>query len=348
MKTLLTIVIGVILGAVGFWVFNTTQQRGEDAQKAATYRDPATAPAGAADAKGTGKKVVIGISVPGTDHGWLGAIKRNAEEAAKDFADVELVLTDAQNSSEKQMADVESLIQRNVDVIIMLPHSGKALTPAAKKIKGANIPLIVLDRKIESQDYYTFIGGDNYGIGQAAARYICQKLNGQGKVAEVMGLAGISVTTDRHNGFVDTLKTECTGLQVVKSLAADFNADKALSITETILQANPDIKAIYSHDDDMNVGVIQAVKQSGKTDILVTGAGGSKLMMENIEKGDTPVKASFLYNPSMAGSAVNLARLVALNKGMADLWEPEVAREITIRASEVTQANVDRFKHLGY
>ncbi|MDB5037448.1 MAG: sugar transporter substrate-binding protein [Bacteriovoracaceae bacterium] len=344
MKITLTFAIGILLGGLGLWVVQTVNQKGQAAQKTATVHEQTTK--GANDQN---RKIVIGFSVPGTDHSWLGAIKRNAEEAAKDLSDVELVLTDAQNSSEKQMADIESLIQRKVDVIVMLPHSGKALTPAAKKIKDAGIPLVILDRKIESQDFYTSIVGDNYGIGQAAAQYIGHELKGIGKVAEVMGLAGISVTTERHNGFVNTLKQEFPSIEVIASLAADFSADKALTVTENILQSHPDILAIYSHDDDMNVGVLQALHQNGKADkVFVTGAGGTKLMMENIKKGMEPVRATFLYNPSMAGSAVNLAHLIALKKGLKDLWEPEVVREITLRASTVTQANVDRFLQIGY
>jgi len=116
-----------------------------------------------------------------------------------------------------------------------------------------------------------------------------------------------------------------------------------------LLQAHPNINAIYSHDDDMNVGVLRAVMESPRKDeILLTGAGGSKLMFENIKNDNTPVKASFLYNPAMAGSALNIARLIGFNNKMTELWEPEVPRQIIIRASEVTKENADQFMSLGY
>ena len=343
-NTLIGIVIGTVVGAIGFYVYSTTQQKQQEAQQTSTYRSET-----ANVSESTGETVTIGVSLPGTDHSWLGAIKRNAEAAGRDFDDVELVITDGMNSSEKQMSDIETLIQKKVDIIVMLPHSGKALTPVAEKINEAGIPLIVVDRAIESENYYAFIGGDNYGIGQAAARYLGEKLGGEGNVVEVMGLAGISVTTERHDGFINTLKDEFPEIKVLSSLAADFSADKAMTVTEGLLQAHENIDAIYSHDDDMNVGVLQALKASGRDDkIIVTGAGGSKLMMEHIAEDDAPIKATFLYNPAMAGSAINLARLAALKKGMKDLWEPEVPRRIVIRASTVTKNNASRFNRLGY
>jgi ribose transport system substrate-binding protein len=342
-NTILGIFIGALMGIVGAVLWQVTSEKDKEA---ALTQAPVPVQT---HTQTSGQKITIGFSVPGTDHSWLGAIKRNAEVAAQSHPDVELVLTDGLNSSEKQMADIETLIRRKVDVIVMLPHSGKALTPAAKKIYDAGIPLVVLDRKIESEYFYTYIGGDNFGIGQAAARYIGKKLNGSGNVVEVMGLAGISVTTERHQGFIQTLKAEFPKIKLLSSLAADFSADKGLTVTEALLQAHPNINAIYSHDDDMNVGVLRAVMESPRKDeILLTGAGGSKLMFENIKNDNTPVKASFLYNPAMAGSALNIARLIGFNNKMTELWEPEVPRQIIIRASEVTKENADQFMSLGY
>ena len=337
------VLVGLILGVFGGRLVNNKSEN----KPAVQTETPLTSP-GAQTTTSTGKRITIGFSAPGTDHSWLGAVKRNAETAAAKFGDTDIILTDAQNSAERQASDVETLIQRKVDVIVMLPHSGKALTPTARKVREAGIPLIIVDRNIESEDFTMYIGGDNRGIGVEAARFIGKALNGKGTVAEVMGIAGISVTSDRHQGFADTLKSEFPGIQIVSSLAADFNAEKALNVTESILQAHPKIQAIYSHDDDMNVGVLQALKQAKRTDVMLTGAGGSALMMKNLQEPESIVKATFLYNPSMAGSAVQLARLIALKKGMTDLVELDVPRSIVIRAAAVTKDNVKPYEILGY
>jgi len=344
MKAVMGFILGFVVGGLVFYAALSGKKTSEEQPPPVPGKPPAEAKAPV-----SGRKIRIGFSAPGADHGWLAAIAANARKAAAQFPDVELYLTDGLNTSAKQMADVEDLLQRGVDALVMLPHSGEALTPVAAKVRKAGVPLINLDRRIASEDFFCYIGGDNYGIGVAAARYIGKRLNGKGKVIEITGIAGISVTRERSQGFRDTIAKEFPGIRIVASQPADFLAEKALTVTQNLLQAHPDVDAIYSHDDDMNVGVLQAVK-AAKLDkkLFITGAGGSRWAMEQIKSGTSPIQATFLYNPSMAGSAVNLARLAALGRGMSDLWEKEIPREIKLRATTVTKENVDRFLDLGY
>ena len=141
---------------------------------------------------------------------------------------------------------------------------------------------------------------------------------------EIQGLAGISVTEDRSKGFKDALTERCQdGIKIVASQPADFAPDKGLSVMENILQAQSDIKAVYTHDDDMAEGVVAAIENAGRQDdMFLTGAGGSKAAMERIEAGGL-YRATFLYNPTMAASAVRLANLIAPRPGHA---RPDRAR----------------------
>ena len=117
---------------------------------------------------------------------------------------------------------------------------------------------------------------------------------------------------------------------------------------ENILQAQSDIKAVYTHDDDMAEGVVSAIENAGRQDeMFLTGAGGSKAAMERIEAGGL-YRATFLYNPTMAASAVRLANLIGHDQGMRDLTEPEVPSRIQVPATTVTKENVADFKDLGY
>ena len=346
MKTVVGFILGFVIGGLVFYFALAGKKTGPETS--APPPTQACNPAGLPPTQPQ-KKVRIGFSSPGADHGWLAAIAADARKAAASHPDVELYLTDGLNSSAKQMADVENLLQRGIDVLVMLPYSGEALTPAAAKVRKAGVPLINLDRKIASEDFYCYIGGNNYGIGVAAARYIGKRLNGKGNVIEITGIAGISVTRERSKGFRDTLAKEFPGIKILAGQPADFLAEKALTVTQNLLQAHPKVDAIYSHDDDMNVGVLQAVKAAKRDkELFITGAGGSRWAMEQIKSGTSPIQATFLYNPSMAGSAVNLARLVALRRGMSDLWEKEVPREIKLRATTVVKENVDKYLELGY
>jgi ribose transport system substrate-binding protein len=302
--------------------------------------------AGQEDSGGT---VRIAFSAPGADHGWLAAITDNARAEADEWDDVELILTEGTNDSAAQQAQVEQLIAQDPDVLVILPHEGDALTPVALDAMQAGIPVIDVDRAFSTpQAYRTWIGGDNYGIGVQAGNYFADQLDCQGNVVEIQGLAGIQVTEQRSQGFRDAIEQCDGGIEIVASQPADFLPDVGQDVMETILNANPDIDAVYTHDDDMAVGVVAAIENAGRQDeMFLTGAGGSQAAMEAIEQGGL-YRATFMYNPSMSASAIRLARLIALNEGMEDLVEPDVPSFIQLPASTVTADNVDQFIDLGF
>jgi ribose transport system substrate-binding protein len=296
-----------------------------------------------------GRTVKIAFSAPGADHGWLAAITENARAEAENWDDIDFILTEGTNDSAAQASQVETLVSQDPDALVILPHEGEALTPAAQAAMDAGIPVINVDREFSSATAYrTWIGGDNYGIGKAAGEYFAEQLDCQGKVVEIQGLAGISVTELRTQGFEDAIADCDGGIEVIAQQPADFLPDKGLEVMEAILQSEDQIDAVYTHDDDMAEGVVAAIENAGREDeMFVTGAGGSKAAMEQIADGGL-YKATFLYNPSMSASAVRIARLIALGEGFGDLVEPEVPSYIQLPASTVTQDNVDDFIDLGY
>ena len=159
-------------------------------------------------------------------------------------------------------------------------------------------------------------------------------------MVEIQGVAGISVTEQRTKGFTDGIKQCNGGIKIVASQPADFLPDKGLQVMETMLQGQKDIKAVYTHDDDMAMGAVQAIRAANREDeMFITGAGGSKDAMNLIAEGGL-YRATFLYNPSMSASAVSLAKLIAEKKGLSELQEPEVPSYIELPATTVTKENV--------
>ena len=145
-------------------------------------------------------------SVPPTDHGWLGAISKDAQAAADAHDDVDFELVQAADA-DSQAQQIEQAIAQKPDVLVVLPQDGAALTPVAQKAERAGIPVVNIDRLFTAPDAATAtVLGDNYQIGVLAANYITDELKCQGNVVEIQGLAGISVTTDRTKGFTDTLR----------------------------------------------------------------------------------------------------------------------------------------------
>ena len=311
------------------------------------------APSGDAEgtsAEGTGQTVKIIASVPPTDHGWLGAISKNAKAAAEQHDDVDFELLQAADA-DSQAQQVEQAIAKKPDVLVVLPQDGAALTPVAQKAEKAGIPVVNIDRLFTAPDAATAtILGDNYQIGILAADYIADELKCKGNVAEIQGLAGISVTEDRTKGFTDELKKKCPdgGVKIVASQPGDFNPDQGLKVMENILQAEDQIDAVYTHDDDMAQGVVQAIRNAGRDDeMFLTGVGGSQDAMEQIKQGGL-YRATFLYNPNMAATAVNMARLIGLGEGFPELVPPEVPRQLVVPAAVVTKDNVDDYEQYAF
>ncbi|MER2170595.1 MAG: substrate-binding domain-containing protein [Psychrobacillus psychrodurans] len=278
----------------------------------------------------------IGISLPSATHGWMGALIDSAEKQAKALKEsdgIEYVMTNAADPN-KQANDVDDLIAQGVDVIVMLPIESAALSPVGQKIKDAGIPLVIVDRELENDAATVVVKGDNEGIGVNAGKYFVEKLNGKGKVVEISGPPS-SVTEQRGSGFKDAMES-AEGMEIIASQSGDFSTEKSLEVMENILQAHPQIDAVFTQDDGMALGVLQAIKEAKRTDIqFVTGAGGGKAVFEDI-KADGFITATFLYSPTMVEDAVKIAADIA--KGN-DPEESMVVKE----ATQVTKENVDEF-----
>jgi ribose transport system substrate-binding protein len=305
--------------------------------------------AGSETGAGSGETVSIVASVPPTDHGWLGQIAAKAEEAAAQWDDVDFRLLEAADA-DSQASQIQTVINEQPDALVVLPYDGEQLTPVAEQAMEAGIPVVNVDRLFATPEAArATILGDNLAIGSKAAEFIAGQLDCQGNVVEIQGIAGISVTNDRTQGFADTLEALCgNGIEIVAQQPADFTPDLGLEVMEAILQANPDIDAVYTHDDDMAEGVVAAIENAGREDeMILTGAAGSCAAFDQIESGGL-YAATYLYSPTMAGSAVNMARLIALGEGFSDLVEPEVPSLVVVPPTEVTQDNVNDLRELCF
>ena len=279
------------------------------------------------------KVITIGLCFPSADHGWLGAVIQDAQDEAK-AEGIKFVVTTADNPN-KQANDVDDLITKKVDVIIMDPIESAALTTSADKIKAANIPLVVFDREIENDSFTALVKGDNKGVGINAGKYIGAELQGKGNVVVIEGVP-CSVTTLRSDGFKEALKSY-PNIKVVATQSGDFQKEKSLNVMQNILQSQKKIDAVYTEDDEMALGVIQAIKEAKRTDIkVVTGCGGDKDAYKLLKDSDPLFKATFLYSPLMVKDAVKLGIQIANGTKPADKTK-------VIEATQVTKDNVAKF-----
>ncbi|HEX8518507.1 MAG TPA: substrate-binding domain-containing protein [Pseudonocardia sp.] len=312
---------------------------------------PGAPPAGGGGNAAPGRPVTIGFSAPAADHGWIAAIAANAQTAAGRYPDVTFSPVNPTNDITQQIAAVDTLINKKVDALVILPNDGSQLTAQGTKAMQAGIPVINLDRIFDSPlAYRTWIGGDNYGMGVSAGNYVGQQLKAKGVtspiIGEIAGIDSLPLTQQRSKGFADALKS--FGFSVGPRQAADFTAQGGQRVTANLLQAAPRLDAVWNHDDDQGIGVLAAIQQAGRSEFFMVGGAGSANAMRAIQADNTVLKATVTYSPTMASSAVALARLVAQGRGLGDLVEQEVPASITLASATVTKDNVGKYLPLGF
>ncbi|HEX4815716.1 MAG TPA: ABC transporter substrate-binding protein [Nonomuraea sp.] len=324
-----------------------------------TSNEPAAAPTSASSAPAPaasgndqpGQRVTIGFSAPAADHGWIAAIAKNAEATAKQYADIDWKPVEPTNDINQQISAVESLISQKVNALVILPNDGQQLNQVALQATEAGIPVINLDRIFPDKlAYRTWIGGDNYGMGVAAGHFIGKSLKDKGVqnpvIVEIQGIATLPLTQDRSRGFADALKTY--GFSVTAKQDAQFTVETGNEVATNLLQAHSKIDALWNHDDDQGVGVLAAIKEANRNEFVMVGGAGSLNAMREIQSGTSVLQATVTYSPTMASSAVRLARLIAQGKGMSDLVENQVPQSITLASETITKDNVEQYLPLGF
>lgn len=283
-------------------------------------------------------KYVIGFSQGTMNHPWrVAMVEGNKAYAEKNLPDVELIVTDGQNSSAKQVADVESLLARGIDVLMISPLTSDALTPVVQQALDAGVKVVTLDRKVDIP-VTVHVGALNLPIGEDAGKYLVEALGNKGNVIEIQGTAGASATNDRHDGFVKGI--EGSGLKVVASQYADYLRENALKFMEDQLQrfGPGEIQAVYAHNDEMALGAIQALEAAGRLgEVKVVGVDGEELAFEAIKAGK--LAATFVY-PYVAPEGIEVAYKVA--KG-----EP-VDPEVVLPGKQVDASNIDEMLGKGF
>lgn len=225
-----------------------------------------------------GAKVGFSQSEPETAAFRIAETKSMVDEAAAQGAT--LIKTNANSQIAKQVTDIQGMINQGVQLLIVAPLNSDGLQPAFDAARAKNIPVVTVDRLVNSKactDYLTFIGSDFVSQGKRAADAMIKQTAGTGKVAILLGSSGNSVTTDRTSGFVDELKT-ASGLAIVAQQTANFARTDGQTVMASLLQAHPEITAVYAENDEMGIGAETAIAAAGKkpgTDIKIVSIDGT-------------------------------------------------------------------------
>ena len=263
----------------------------------------AASPVGAADKK------VLGVSIPAATHGWAGGLNWHAQQEKvaleKKYPDLTIALVTAGDAT-RQANDLEDLVQvRKIDALVILPFESAPLTEPVRQVKNAGKYITIVDRGLTDpsiQDLY--VAGNNPQMGANSADFMVKKLGGKGNIVILRGIPTV-IDNQRFDAFMDIVKK--TDIKVLDSKYANWNRDDGFKVMQDFLARFPKIDAVWAQDDDITLGVIEAVKQAGRDkDMWILGGAGMKEMIKRVMDKDTLVPADVLYPPKMIADAMEL------------------------------------------
>lgn len=254
----------------------------------------------------------IGVSIPAATHGWAGGLNFHAEQTKarleQAYPDLKVVLVTAGSASE-QANDLEDLVAiHRMDALVILPFESAPLTGPVRNAKRRGVFVTVVDRGLSEpgiQDVY--VAGNNAEMGRVSAEYISERLDGEGKVVVLRGMPTV-IDEQRFDGFMSAI--EGSDVEVLDDQYANWNRDDGFTVMQDFLSRFPKIDAVWAQDDDIAIGVIQAVRQARRQDeLFIVGGGGMKDIVKRVMDGNELTPVDVLYPPSMISTAMELTAL---------------------------------------
>ena len=251
-------------------------------------------------------KITVGLSVSTLNNPFFVSLSDGAKQKAKEL-NINLSVVNASDDTAKQTSDIEDLISKNVQVIIVNPVDSDAVAPAVLDAINANIPVISVDRGVNGVEVTSSIASDNVAGARLAGEYLIELIGEKSKVAELIGIPGATATIDRGKGFHQAVDGK---LNIVASQTANFNRAEGLTVMENILQANPDIKGVFAHNDEMALGALEAIQSLGKN-IVIIGFDAMDDAVYSVKMGT--MKATVAQQPELMGAIAVETALKIIN-----------------------------------
>lgn len=266
-----------------------------------------------------GKK--IGLALSTLNNPFFVTLRQGAESKATQLG-AQLIVYDAQDDSAKQSSQIDDLIQKKVDLIIINPTNSDAAKPAVDRATKAGIPVISVDRGVNGATVVSHIASDNVAGGKMAGDALIQAVGAGAKVVELQGIPGASAAVDRGKGFDGAVSGK---LDIVSKQPADFNRDKGFTVMQNILQKNKDIKGVFAQNDEMALGAVKALDAANIKGVAVIGFDAIADALSAIKQGK--MKATVAQKPDLIGSMAVDTAIKYLSGQSVDKYVP-VALEL--------------------
>jgi ribose transport system substrate-binding protein len=253
---------------------------------AAAFALTAAACGGSADTGGGGDQPYIAIVSKGFQHQFWQAVKQGAEqEAAKQGVRISFEGPASESEVEAQVNMLQNALGRQPDVLGFAALDSRASAPLLQQARSSNIPVIAFDSGVDSDIPLTTAATDNKAAAAEAAKRMAEALGGSGKVALVVHDQTSRTGQDRRDGFLEWMRTNAPGIQVLDPQYGGGDQAKSADITKAIIAANPDLRGIYAANEGSAIGVLRGVAESGKTGLTVIGFDSGTGQIEAIRNG---------------------------------------------------------------
>ena len=255
-------------------------------------------------------KVVMGVSIPAATHGWAGGVvywaNRTQAELEKQYPGIKVVVKTAGSAAEQanQIQDLQTV--NKINTLVILPFESAPLTQPVAQIKNKGVFVTVVDRGLtDTSAQNAYVAGDNPGFGKVAAEFMAKEMGGKGDLVILRGIPTV-IDNQRVDAFNEVIKAN-PGMKVLDAKHGNWNRDDAFKVMQDYLTRFKKIDAVWASDDDMAVGVQNAIEQAKRSDVkLVIGGAGAKGYVKKVMDGDPIVKANVTYSPSMIADAMKL------------------------------------------
>jgi ribose transport system substrate-binding protein len=254
------------------------------------------------------EKKTIGVSIPAADHGWTGGVvffaMQEAKALEKQYPGLKVIVKTSPDGA-AQANTLQDLTTQGIDALVVLPHNPDELTDPIREVKKKGTFITVVDRALRDRSIEDlYVAGNNPELGRVAGDYIKKRLDGKGDIVVIRGLP-IPIDEQRVNAFNQSIKG--TDVKVLDSQFGNWSRDDAFKVMQDFLTKYPHIDAVWCQDDDMEVAVLEAIKQAKRTDIkFVVGGAGMREMVQKVMDGDPMVPVDVLYSPSMVAVAMDV------------------------------------------
>ena len=291
---------------------------------------------GSTAAPGSTKTIKIGMANLTLGSAYFIGMSNVVQDEAKNYANVQVLVTDGGGDVAKLTSGIEDLISKKVDGVIISGGPIESAPAALAALKTANIPIVMVDRKLKGGDYTSWIGPDNYAIGQEVGDFLKTKLNNKGKVALIRGgPADNSIGSDRTSGLHS--KLDGTGITIVTySDWGSWSTDGGKKAMEDLLAKNPDLAAVFCENDSMCLGAQSAIADAGKSSsIIVAAVDGQKEALKAILDGTN-------YVATGRNDADQIGR-AGLNRMMGILAGGVVPHDTVLPSPLITKDNAIKY-----